>query len=45
MINKSNIQRPFLVHTSNISTPQVWERIGCKPVKDMGYGNKVQKCE
>lgn len=44
MMDKSKIKRPFIVHTSKLSTPQVWERIGCKPVKDLGGGNKVEKC-
>ncbi len=45
MINKSQIKRPFIVHTSSLSTPEVWEKIGCKPVKDLNYNNnKIQLC-
>ena len=44
MINSAGIQKPYLVHTSPISTPKVWEKMGCQKVVDRGNGNQVEKC-
>lgn len=49
MINNAKIDKPFLVQTSQISTPQVWEKIGCKVLYDLsdkyGEGNKIELCK
>lgn len=45
MIEKSGIQRPYLVQTSWISPIGFWERMGCSVVKNMGNGNKIEKCD
>lgn len=46
MIQKSGIGDPFLVHSSYLSPPNLWEKFGCKPVKDLeGEGNQILKCE
>jgi len=44
MINKSGIGRPYLVHTSKISPIGLWEKMGCSVVKNIGFGNAVEKC-
>lgn len=45
MIDAANIQKPYLVHTSSISTPHVWEKLGCKIVKEVPGSGQVQKCD
>jgi hypothetical protein len=45
MIDKSNIQKPYLVHTSVISPPGLWEKFGCKIVKELSDDNKIMKCD
>lgn len=45
MIKKTNLIKPFLIHTSDITTPGVWEKFGCKPIKDLGQGNQLQFCK
>lgn len=45
MIDKSNIQKPYLVHTSVISPPGLWENFGCRVVKELSEDNKIMKCE
>jgi ribosomal protein S18 acetylase RimI-like enzyme len=45
MVDRSELKKPFLVHVSLISPPGLWEKFGCKVVKDMSDGNKIMKCE
>jgi hypothetical protein len=46
MIDKSGIGKPFLVHASYLSPPNLWERFGCKHAKDLDdQGNEILKCE
>jgi ribosomal protein S18 acetylase RimI-like enzyme len=45
MINKSGIQKPYLVHTSRITPKGLWEKMGCKIVKNLPNDNFVQKCD
>ena len=46
MIQKSGIGDPFLVHSGQLSPPNLWEKFGCKPVKKLdNYGNQILKCE
>jgi hypothetical protein len=46
MIDKSGIQKPYLVHASLLSPPNLWERFGCKSVKKLDdNGNEILKCE
>lgn len=46
MIEKSGIGKPFLVHASYLSPPNLWERFGCKPAKNLdNNGNQLLKCE
>lgn len=46
MIEKSGIGKPFLVHASYLSPPNLWERFGCKHAKDLdNQGNEILKCE
>lgn len=48
MISQAPVQHPFLVQTSQISTPEVWAKLGCKLVQDLsakyGEGNAVEMC-
>lgn len=48
MITNAPVQHPFLVQTSQISTPKVWEKMGCKMVQDLsakyGEGNAIELC-
>lgn len=44
MINKSNIQKPYLVQTSVFSPDGFWGKMGCEAVKDVGNGNTIEKC-
>jgi ribosomal protein S18 acetylase RimI-like enzyme len=44
MINKSNIEKPYLVQTSTLSPIGLWQKMGCNVVKDIGDGNKIEKC-
>ena len=44
MIDKSGIQKPYLVHTSKLSPIGLWEKMGCSVVKDHGSGNAIEKC-
>ena len=45
MINKSGIQKPYLVQTSSFSEVGFWENMGCKVAKEIGNGNKIEKCD
>jgi ribosomal protein S18 acetylase RimI-like enzyme len=45
MLQKANLQRPFLVHIGVVSPIKMWEKLGCKPVKNVGQGNFISKCE
>lgn len=45
MINKAGILKPYLVQTSALSPIGLWEKMGCKMVKDVGQGNKIEKCD
>jgi ribosomal protein S18 acetylase RimI-like enzyme len=45
MINKSGIQKPYLVQTSSFSEVGFWENMGCKVAKEIGDGNKIEKCD
>lgn len=44
MIKKANIIKPFLIHTSDLTTPGVWEKYGCKPILNI-YGGQLQFCK
>jgi hypothetical protein len=44
MIDKANITKPFLVHTGQISTPGVWEKLGCRKIKNIDNDNFVELC-
>ena len=45
MIQKSGVQKPFLVQTSDLSTPEVWSKIGCTPVMKYKDGQgTLEKC-
>jgi len=44
MINKSNIKKPYLVQTSALSPIGLWMKMGCNVVKELGAGNKIEKC-
>lgn len=44
MIDKSGIRKPYLVHTGPLSPPGVWEKFGCRKVKDLPGLNYVEKC-
>ena len=43
MIDKSKVPKPYLVHTSPLSPPGVWEKFGCRKVKEIGRFNYVEK--
>lgn len=49
MIKKASINKPFLVTTSELTTPGVWEKYGCSPIKDLNIGdaenNQLQFCK
>lgn len=45
MIDVANIHKPYLVQTSSISTPHVWEKLGCKVVKEVPGLGQIQKCD
>lgn len=48
MMESANINRPFFVQTSLITTPLVWEKLGCSPIRNMdefGPGNVIQICK
>jgi hypothetical protein len=45
MIDKSKVPKPYLVHTSPLSPPGVWEKFGCRKVKEIGRFNYVEKCD
>jgi|LauGreDrversion4_2_1035121.scaffolds.fasta_scaffold330026_1 hypothetical protein len=45
MIDNSNMKKPYLVHTSVVSPPGLWEKFGCKIVKELSDKNKIMKCE
>jgi ribosomal protein S18 acetylase RimI-like enzyme len=44
MLDKSGIQKPYLVQTSSFSEAGFWENMGCKVAKEIGDGNKIEKC-
>jgi hypothetical protein len=45
MIEKSGIQKPYLVHTSVMSPEGLWEKMGCKVVKKLDDNdNKIEMC-
>ena len=44
MIESAGIQKPYLVQTSIISTPLVWEKMGCKVVAHRPPVGQVEKC-
>ena len=45
MIEKSGIQKPYLVHTSIMSPEGLWKKMGCEVVKDIDINNKVEMCD
>jgi len=49
MIKKANINKPFLITTSELTTPSVWGNFGCSPIKDLNIGdadgNQLQFCK
>lgn len=45
MLNKSGIEKPYLVQTSSLSPIGLWEKMGCKIVKKMELGNNIEKCD
>ena len=46
MINKANIKKPFLVHTSIISPSNLWEKFGCKEIgTKFSKDNKIEMCQ
>jgi N-acetylglutamate synthase-like GNAT family acetyltransferase len=45
MIEKSGVKKPYLVQTGVITTPEVWEKLGCKVVKKIDTYNSIQKCD
>lgn len=45
MFEKAKIQKPFIVHTSQISTPGIWDKFGCKKIKEVGVGGYVEYCK
>lgn len=49
MLTSAPVNQPFLVQTSQISTPKVWEKLGCKMVQDLsakyGEGNAIELCK
>ena len=44
MLLKSGIQKPYLVQTSDLSPTGLWEKLGCKKVKELGGGNYIERC-
>jgi Acetyltransferase (GNAT) family len=44
MIEKANIQKPFLVQTSALSTPGIWKKLGCEEIYYLGQGNSIEFC-
>ena len=45
MIERAGLQKPYLVHASDISPIGLWQKMGCKVAKHLGGGNKIEKCD
>ncbi len=45
MFDRSELTKPYVVHTSQISPEGFWEKQGCDTFNNIGQGNEIKLCK